>query len=241
MTRKLVMGLVMTFVWDGTNSQIAAGFSVTMTLMCIHLVGKPYRNITLGYMHIYSLGAQLITYCYGISLATGELDELGGDKESEKGKQVAVVVLIIDVLIWLIPFLDFLDHILPNSRNISNFFNKKRQKSVALGPVAVDADMVYDVAKPKLATEDFAEHLETIKQLLEKRKAIANADPADWNDPGSDSDADLYPPEAGYFLPAPTPASAHNHEVRNIEIASTCCHQDCPHENHGPETWKSPC
>ncbi len=69
------VGLVMLFVLD-THSQVAAGFVVTMTLMCMHLVGQPYRNATLGWMHIYSLAAQLITYFYGMSLSTRELDEL---------------------------------------------------------------------------------------------------------------------------------------------------------------------
>eukprot|EP00961_Rhodomonas_salina_P065727 883186-Rhodomonas_salina.1 len=115
------MSMIVVFVFDGSPSQIAVGLGVTLGVLFLSLLNKPYINPTLGAMQMYSLAVQSVTYFYGIMLATAEFDEIAGNQDSSQAAVMAMFVLIINGMLILIPLISIWEDVVPTRGGIKRF------------------------------------------------------------------------------------------------------------------------
>jgi hypothetical protein len=103
MIRKLIMASALVFVWEGSPSQVAAGFVVTLAALVATLLLNPFVNQKLGSMHVFSLIVQAITLLSGLMLITQRFQEILGEDDQQEQNVLAIILVSLHVFVVFAP------------------------------------------------------------------------------------------------------------------------------------------
>jgi hypothetical protein len=106
--RKLVMASVLIFVYEGTSSQIATGFIVTLVALLLSLWLRPFNDDSLQNMHEWSLFVQSLTLLAGVMIKTDQFTEILGEKGGQGQAALGGILIFFHFLVAVTPLLDMI-------------------------------------------------------------------------------------------------------------------------------------
>jgi len=109
MARKLTIAAILVFIYDGSPSQVAVGFVITMVIIVICAALRPFADPVLGALYMYAMGVQMVTLFYGLLIITGQFEELVGEANGGwiNGFSVRDFLLALNCTIFCLPIFKF--------------------------------------------------------------------------------------------------------------------------------------
>jgi hypothetical protein len=104
--RKLLMASVLIFVYEGTSSQIATGFLITLASLLLALWLRPFNDDGLQGMHQWSLFVQATTLFSGLMIKAGQFKEIIGEKGGRGADALGGIILFLHAFVTVSPLLE---------------------------------------------------------------------------------------------------------------------------------------
>lgn len=102
MLYKLLMSSALIFLFQGTPSQVAAGFLITFAFLLMNILQRPFVNRGLFKMQVYALTIQTLNLFFGMMIMSGAFEEgIGGDGDDP---YVAGFMTALNILVFVLPF-----------------------------------------------------------------------------------------------------------------------------------------